>query len=309
MRKVSVNSELSFDRGQYQGFWVAVRNGIDISLGLIGDKIIDPLANYSDIIREGPDNPYYFGLTVSETSSAKFGVNCEMPGLHFTDTCVSDEDCEEFPNTVCQAEPVNTGLDPGTRRLPFSSWEPGDTLLRSCWCKAGHVRIPQSAGCYDPIRKVVTLQDACFADYHCNDLPNTECYEDLVVPQYNKSCQCLPGNKPFLPDPRTGLVEGCAPLTERDLATVRGCSRKFNIKNKAEWSPETFFPLNKDVSSFFVKFPPETDIEATEDDMAVIRLLDQKRGTDKMYSIKIRRKTGKVSLYDSRITRPFFFTR
>ena len=42
---------------------------------------------------------------------------------------------------------------------------------------------------------------------------------------------------------------------------------------------------------------------------AVIRLMDQNRGTDKMYSIKIKRKTGTVSLYDSRITRPFFFTR
>ena len=99
MRKVSVNTELDFDRGQYQGFWVAVRNGIDISLRLIGDKIIDPVANYSDIIREGPDNPYYFGLTVSETTSANFGVNCDMPGLHFEDTCVTDEDCAEFPNT------------------------------------------------------------------------------------------------------------------------------------------------------------------------------------------------------------------
>ena len=171
------------------------------------------------------------------------------------------------------------------------------------------MRIPESRGCYDPIRKVVTLKDACFADYHCNDLPNTGCYEDLVVPQYNKSCQCLPGNKPFLPDPRTGLVEGCAPLTERDMATVQGCSRKFNIKNKAEWIPETFFPLNKEISSFFVKFPSEADIEATEDDTAVIRLMDQNRGTDKMYSVKIERKTGKVSLYDSRITRPFFFSR
>ena len=83
-------------------------------------------------------------------------------------------------------------------------------------------RIPLSDGCYDPIRRVVTLGDTCFADYHCNDLPNTACYEDLLVPQYNKPCQCLPGNKPFLPDPRTGLVEGCAPLTEQDMATVRG---------------------------------------------------------------------------------------
>ena len=155
---------------------------------------------------------------------------------------------------------------------------------------------------------MVTLQDACFADYHCNDLPNTGCYEDLLVPQYNKSCQCLPGNKPFLPDPRTGLVEGCAPLTEQDMATVRGCSRKFNIRNKAEWVPETYFPLNQETSSFFVKFAPEGDVEATEEDTAVIRLLDERQGQDKMYSVKIKRSTGKISLLDSRITRPFFFT-
>ena len=60
---------------------------------------------------------------------------------------------------------------------------------------------------------MVTIQDGCFADYHCNDLPNTYCAEDLLLPRYNRSCQCLPGNKPFLPDPRTGLVEGCAPIT------------------------------------------------------------------------------------------------
>ena len=47
----------------------------------------------------GPDNPYYFGLTVSEDTRADFGVNCDMPGLHFDDTCVSDDDCSEFPNT------------------------------------------------------------------------------------------------------------------------------------------------------------------------------------------------------------------
>ena len=62
---------------------------------------------------------------------------------------------------------------------------------------------------------MVTIQDGCFADYHCNDLPNTYCAEDLLLPRYNRSCQCLPGNKPFLPDPRTGLVEGCAPLTDQ----------------------------------------------------------------------------------------------
>ena len=104
----------------------------------------------------------------------------------------------------------------------FSEWEPRDALLKSCFCKEGHVRIPQSQGCYDPIRKVVTLMDACFANYHCNDLPNTHCTMDKNVPKFNNSCQCIKGNKPFDPDPRTGLIEGCAPLTDADKATILG---------------------------------------------------------------------------------------
>ena len=174
----------------------------------------------------------------------------------------------------------------------------------------------------------VDPQDGCFADYHCNDLPNTECAADQSMPRYNMSCQCLPGNKPFLPDPRTGLVEGCAPLTDQvqslassrpasramiltstqDKATVEGCSRKFTIKNKDEWVPETYFPVNQEVSSFFVKFAPEGDIESTAEDTAVVRLLDAARGKEKMYSVKISKKGGKLALLDSRITRPFFFT-
>ena len=94
MRKVSVNTELRFDKSQYQGFWVAVRNGIDISIGRIGDKIIESVANYSDIIREGPDNPYYFGLTVSETTSADFGVNCDMPGAEIHGD--NDDDADDI---------------------------------------------------------------------------------------------------------------------------------------------------------------------------------------------------------------------
>jgi hypothetical protein len=79
---------------------------------------------------------------------------------------------------------------------------------------------------------VVTLRDACFADYHCNDLPNTFCTLDLDMSRFNMSCQCIPGHKPFEPDPRTGLIEGCAPLTAVDKATVRGCSRKFTVDNR-----------------------------------------------------------------------------
>jgi hypothetical protein len=305
--KESENAVLDLDNSTYKGFWISVRNGIEISVGRIGDKLIDSIANYTDVIREGPDAPYYFGLTTPETTSAFFGVNCDMPGLHFEDTCVTDDDCVDFPNTVCMAEPVNKGLDPGIRRLPFEKWKEGDTLLKSCWCKEGHIRIPQSEGCYDPIRKVVTLQDACFADYHCNDLPNTICSQDMLMPLYNMSCQCIPGNKPFEKDPRTGLVEGCAPLTNKDKTSIDGCSRRFTIKDKAEWVPETVFPMSQDTFAFFVTLGSPDDVGNREDDTAVIRLLDEKKDKQKMYSIKIYREEGKIALYESKITRSFFF--
>ena len=72
--------------------------------------------------------------------------------------------------------------------------------------------------------------------------------------------------------------------------------------------PETYFPINQEVSSFFVKFAPEGHVESRVDDTAVIKLLDEDRGRDKMYTLKISKKGGKMSLYDSRITRPFFWT-
>ena len=70
--------------------------------------------------------------------------------------------------------------------MPFAEWEDREKLLKSCFCKEGHVRIPLSTGCYDPVRRVVTLKDPCFADYHCNDLPNTGCLFDRTVPAYNR---------------------------------------------------------------------------------------------------------------------------
>ena len=58
-RRASVNSEISFEKSQYQGFWIAVRNGIDVSIGRIGDKIIAPVANYSDVMREGIKHKHF----------------------------------------------------------------------------------------------------------------------------------------------------------------------------------------------------------------------------------------------------------
>jgi len=313
-RKVSVNNVINLDKDRFQGFWISIRNNVEISIGQIGDKLVDSVANFTDVLREGPADPYYFGLTTPSSTAASFGVNCDMPGLHFDDTCVSDEDCVDFPQTVCRAMPVNKGLDPGTRAVPFEEWKTGDEILKSCWCKEGHMRIPESKGCYDPIRKVITLRDACFADYHCNDLPNTACSDDLFMDRYNKSCQCLPGNKPFEPNPRTGLVEGCAPLTKKDKATVSGCSRRFELKEKKEWVPETSFPVEfddyyqADIAVFYVKLGSVFDVGNKDEDVAVIRLMNREKDRRKMYTVKIFREGGKIALYESRITRSFFFS-
>ena len=86
--------------------------------------------------------------------------------------------------------------------------------------------------------KFLIFRDACFSDYHCNDLPNTACSFDKNIPKYNSSCQCIKGNKPFDPNPRTGLIEGCAPLTDADKATILGCATRFKIQGTAEWVPE-----------------------------------------------------------------------
>ena len=296
------------DTSFYRGFWFTVK-GDELTLGQIGDRLIDPVILWNDTLREGPRDVTYFALTTDQ-SQASFGVNCDVPNLHFEDTCVTDEDCEAYPNTVCRNEPVNRGLDPGTRKLPFREWEDRDTLLKSCFCKEGHLRIPLSKGCYDPIRQVVTLRDACFADYHCNDLPNTECSFDQDVPKYNHSCQCIPGNKPFDPDPRTGLIEGCAPLTEADKASVLGCADKLSIENaELEWQPQRLYTTerdsvqNIDYAVVYIKLLKGEG----RNDVAIIRLLDETKNPRKMYTVKFYRSEGKITLSESTRSRSFFF--
>lgn len=62
-RKVSVNNVIDLDKDRFQGFWISIRNDVEISIGRIGDKLVDSVANFTDVLREGPEEPYYFGLT------------------------------------------------------------------------------------------------------------------------------------------------------------------------------------------------------------------------------------------------------
>ena len=70
-----------------------------------------------------------------------------------------------------------------------------------------------------------------------------------------RSCQCIPGNKPFDPEPRTGLVEGCAPLTEADKNSVMGCATRYAVEDKTgaergqsltgQWVPKDTFNVDR----------------------------------------------------------------
>ena len=112
----------------------------------------------------------------------------------------------------------------------------------------------------------------------------------------------------------SGLVEGCAPLTKQDKATVSGCSRRFTLKDRKEWVPDTTFPvdhddfLRADIAVFYVTLGSLFDVGNQAEDVAVVRLLGRDLYRKKMYTVKIWREGGKIALYESRITRNFFFS-
>ena len=86
------------------------------------------------------------------------------------------------------------------------------------------------------------------------------------------------------------------------------------MRNKEEWVPETTFPVEHDdffranISVFYVSLGSLFEAGNKEKDVAVIRLLDKDQDRRKMYTVKIFREGGKIGLYESRITRNFFFS-
>ncbi|CAB4060786.1 unnamed protein product [Lepeophtheirus salmonis] len=149
-----------------------IRND-EISLGKIGDTLVKPLIMWNDTYSKGPKKPYFLGITTPKSSSASFGASCEANNLHFSDTCITDEDCSEYPKTICRKDPIDPEFDQGGRDIPYDEWEKRNSILKTCFCKKGHIRIRGSKGCYDPVRSVITLKEACFSDHHCESLPNT----------------------------------------------------------------------------------------------------------------------------------------
>ena len=72
---------MNITESQYNGFWFTLKEE-ELTLGLIGDQLIEPVIIWNDTLREGPRDIKYFGLTTDQ-SSASFGVNCDVPNLHF----------------------------------------------------------------------------------------------------------------------------------------------------------------------------------------------------------------------------------
>jgi hypothetical protein len=53
---------------------------------------------------------------------------------------------------------------------------------------------------------------------------------------------------------------------------------------------------------------PNYESKNSGDDVAVVRLLDDEKDRRKMLTIKLHRKEGRLVLYESKITRSFFFS-
>ena len=108
---------------------------------------------------------------------------------------------------------------------------------------------------------------------------------------------------------------------------------KFQVEGTAgiEWIPQTMYRMkhdhtnNFDATVVFVKFGHEVNMQPNRDggtgvsktnqikrnaenDVVVIRLLNEYRSRNKMLSIRITRKSGKISIHESTITSSFFFS-
>ena len=65
-RVQSVQNVLNITEGTiHVGFWFTVKD-IEVSLGVIGDRLVDPLLVWNDTLRDGPRDVQYFALTTDE---------------------------------------------------------------------------------------------------------------------------------------------------------------------------------------------------------------------------------------------------
>ena len=53
------------DKSIHAGFWFTVKD-IEVSLGVIGDRLVDPVLVWNDTLRDGPRDVQYFALTTDQ---------------------------------------------------------------------------------------------------------------------------------------------------------------------------------------------------------------------------------------------------
>ena len=68
------------------------------------------------------------------------------------------------------------------------------------------------------------------------------------------------------------------------------------------------FAMLSNPELFFIVSGPPFESKNSGDDIAVVRLLDDDKDRKKMLTIKFHRKEGRLVLYESKITRNFFFS-
>lgn len=114
----------------YTGIWFIVKYGY-IALGILDEhNLSNPLLRWRD-----SRTPYDIGVAglTSEGSAVFYGVDCPLinkRSFHPSQTCASDSDCVDIPNTQCirESEPLIL---------------PGTTLnLLTCQCSDGFEPIP-----------------------------------------------------------------------------------------------------------------------------------------------------------------------
>ena len=67
---------------RFIGFWITVRNE-ELALGKIGNPLTQPLITWNDTLREGPREPFYFGLTTDQVIFNICNCFCSKTGDKF----------------------------------------------------------------------------------------------------------------------------------------------------------------------------------------------------------------------------------
>ncbi|XP_040571183.2 uncharacterized protein [Lepeophtheirus salmonis] len=205
--------------------------------------------------------------------------------------CLTDNDCDFAEFGVCLF--------------------PANVRQGSCSCLEGYLPkykfndngIPILQRCIDSLNATVTLGGICFMDNHCSKIPNSLCLSTTGTSL--KTCQCpvgftKSGNASNCISLRSSLTSDPASnLLNPDPMTYETCGRITTVIERNEWVPEEIISLDERIFGiancrivlFFAKLPKTSNNQ----DGVIVRLLQNRRTSDELYSIYIR-KNGELSI-------------